>query len=112
MVETILVIYVLYAAVILIWSSSSQPDIQIRYVVISTALLKEGVFPGANPLIIDLRPAQPGTGPAACIPERWSFPGMSSVVWFDGLHRVRLSFSVTMRKAAAWIGGSSRGYSS
>jgi hypothetical protein len=91
-VETVLVIYVLYAAVILIWSSSIHGDTELHYLVISTALLKEGIFLGANALVIELCPAQPRVRPAASIPgalvvsraefgclARWTPPGATLV---------------------------------
>jgi hypothetical protein len=105
-VETVLLLYVLYAAVILIWSSSSEPDTQLRYLVISTALLKEGIFLGANSLVFELCPAQPRVRPAACIPGalvvsraelgglvRWT-PPAATLVFCDFAEGSRLDLRV------------------
>jgi hypothetical protein len=57
--ETIFLIYVLYAVVVLIWSSLSQSDLGMRHLVISAALLQEGAVLGKNPIVIELHAAQP-----------------------------------------------------
>jgi hypothetical protein len=57
--ETIFLIYVLYAVVVLIWSSLSQSDLGMRHLVISAALLQEGAVLGKNPIVIELHAVQP-----------------------------------------------------
>jgi hypothetical protein len=66
--ETIFVIYVLYASVVLIWSSLTQSREGLRHIIISPALLKEGGVLAADPIVIELRPALPGLRPGAGIP--------------------------------------------
>ena len=66
--ETIFVIYVLYASAVLIWSSLSPSRVGLRRIIISPALLKEGVVLGADPIIIELRPARPDLRPVSSIP--------------------------------------------
>ena len=90
--ETALVIYVLYAAVVLIWSSLNEPCAGLRHLVISAALLREGVFLGATPIVIELRPTRPSSRNVARMPGslvvsraelcslvRWTPPGATLV---------------------------------
>ena len=57
--ETIFVVYVLYAVVILIWSSLHQSGVDLRHIIISPALLRESALFGENPIVIELCPARP-----------------------------------------------------
>jgi len=65
---TVLVIYVLYASVVLIWSSVDQSNVGIRHLVISAALLEEGAVLGTDPIVIELRGVQPGPQRVSRIP--------------------------------------------
>src|SRR5277367_3270732 len=66
--ETLFLIYVFYAVVVLIWGSLSQSDSRLRHLVISAALLKEGAVLGKDPIVIELRAIQPESQRVAAIP--------------------------------------------
>lgn len=87
-------IYVLYAATILVWSSSAAG---LRYVVIPAALLGEGLAQEDSPLIIELRSVPPGPRRTPTIPNalvvsrtelaslaQWTPPGSTLVFCDDG----------------------------
>jgi hypothetical protein len=80
--KTILTMYVIYAAVVLIWSSLNHSDVGLRHLVISAALLKEGLVLGSNPIVIELRPVQLGLQPVTSISDALvvSRPEFSSLV--------------------------------
>lgn len=94
MLEAMFAIYVLYAATILVWSSSTAG---LRYVVISAALLSEGLGWNDRPLIIELRSEPRGVRRTARIPDalvvsraelaslaQWTPPGSTLVFCDDG----------------------------
>jgi hypothetical protein len=98
--ETIFLIYMLYAVVILIWSSLSPSDFVLRHLVISVALLKEGAVLGKNPIVIELHAIQPESRRVADIPGslvvsraelssliRWTPPGATLVFYEHGKGR-------------------------
>ena len=66
--ETIFLVYVLYAVVILIWSSLHQSGVDLRHIIISPALLRESALFGENPIVIELCPPRPQLPPIARIP--------------------------------------------
>ena len=66
--ETFFAVYVLYAVVILIWSSLHRSGVALRYIIISPALLRESALSGDNPIVIELCPARPNLPPIARIP--------------------------------------------
>ncbi len=63
--KTILIMYVVYATVVLVWSSLNYSDAGLRHLVISAALL----VLKTNRIIIDLRPTQPGSRAVTRIPD-------------------------------------------
>jgi hypothetical protein len=65
---TVLVIYVLYASVVLIWSSLDQSDVGLRHLVISAALLEGGAVLGTDPIVIELRGVEPGLQRVSSLP--------------------------------------------
>ncbi len=121
MFETMFALYVLYAATILIWSSSAAG---LRYVVISAALLNQGLVPQDSPLIIELRSVTPGVRGRPHIPDalvvsrtelaslvRWTPPGSTLVFCDDGegrqlndqVEQVLLELGIT---AVYWVDSS------
>ncbi len=97
---TIFVVYMLYAAVILIWSSLHQSSVDLRHIIISPALLKESALFGQNTIVFELRPARPDLPPIARVPGtllvssaelynlvRWISPGATLVFHEHGVGR-------------------------
>jgi len=65
---TVLVIYVLYASVVLVWSSLDQSNEGLRHLVVSAALLEEGTVLGTDPVVIELRSVELGLQRVSSLP--------------------------------------------
>lgn len=91
--QAVFLVYLVYAVVVLIWSSLNEPWLGLRHLVVSAAVLKEGAFLGTTPIVIELRPARPSLPTVASIPGslvvsraefsslvRWAPPGATLVL--------------------------------